>query len=230
MRKTNIGLVENAKKALSEKWGYVWGTFGQLLTPSLLQRKIKQYPQGVGNFETFIRANWMGRNVADCVGLIKSYIWLRNGRILYTPASDKNANGMFAEAREKGPMSTMPEILGICLFKRGHVGIYIGNGQVIEARGTKAGVIQSPIRGVGSAGWTHWFKSPHVEYIKANMESPKAPGLTEAISILVSEQIINSPEYWLRNAVKGRMVEGEFAGLLIIEMARRIKELRDGEN
>lgn len=46
MSKTNFDLVKQAEKALSEKWGYVWGSWGQILTEKLLQQKLKQYPSG----------------------------------------------------------------------------------------------------------------------------------------------------------------------------------------
>ena len=42
--KTPAGLVKHAQKALNEKWWYVWGTFGNVLTESLLESKAKQYP------------------------------------------------------------------------------------------------------------------------------------------------------------------------------------------
>lgn len=41
-----------------------------------LYRKLEQYPDGVGNHEAFIRANWLGRRTTDCIGLIKGYGWL----------------------------------------------------------------------------------------------------------------------------------------------------------
>jgi hypothetical protein len=162
---TNKGLVEHCKKALEEKWGYVWGTFGLILTKALLQQKLQQYPEEVGQYESFIRANWLNRKTVDCVGLIKGYYWSKDGKIVYVPKTDVSANGMYTIAKEKGPIDTLPELPGICVYKQGHIGVYIGNGQVIEARGTKYGVIQTPLRGTGSTPWTHWLKCPYIEYL-----------------------------------------------------------------
>lgn len=171
---TNLGLVEYAKVALKEGWGYVWGTFGQVLTESFLQQKIRQYPQGVGSYESVIRSKWMGKNVADCVGLIKGYYWMdENGKFKYDAKTDITADTMLDRAKEKGYIGTMPEIPGVLLHKKGHVGIYIGNGEVIEARSTKEGVIKTKL----SAGnWTAWSKCPYIEYVK----DPAAPKTTPA--------------------------------------------------
>jgi hypothetical protein len=172
MLHTNKGLVEFAKKALAEKWVYVWGTFGQVLTLTLFNQKLNQYPKEVGKYADFIKANSIGRKAADCIGLIKGYYWSKeDGKILYNPATDVNANQMFNLATVKGTIDTMPENPGICVYKQGHIGVYIGNGQVIEARGTKEGVIQSPLKGTNSAGWTHWLKCPYIEY---EQEIPKS--------------------------------------------------------
>ncbi len=164
--KTNLGLVEHAKMALKERWGYVWGTFGAMLTPALLQQKISQYPSQVGAHQTFIRQNWLNRRTADCVGLIKSYVWWVGNNPKYDSKTDVNANMMYNQAKEKGTIGTIPEIPGVCVYKSGHIGVYIGNGQVIEARSTTRGVIQAPLKGSGAVAWTHWLKCPFIEYVK----------------------------------------------------------------
>ena len=166
--KTSIGLVAHAEKALSEKWGYVWGTFGLVLTNTLFEQKLKQYPQDVGNYRDFIISNWLNKRTADCVGLIKAYMWWDDEKNdpIYNSKQDVDSDGMFNMAKEKGDISTLPEIPGICLWKKGHIGIYMGNGRVIEARGTKYGVIQAPLKGTNSANWTHWLKCPFIEYVK----------------------------------------------------------------
>jgi len=111
----------------------------------------------------------MNRRVADCVGLIKSYIWWDGEKPVYNPSQDVSADGMFNLSKERGPISTLPELLGVCLWKPGHVGVYIGNGQVIEAHGTKYGVIQTPLKGPGSTAWTHWLKCPFISYVSEQL-------------------------------------------------------------
>lgn len=71
--KTPAGLVQHAQKALNEKWWYVWGTFGNVLTESLLESKAKQYPTYNGGANKAIHRKHLGQTACDCVGLIKGY-------------------------------------------------------------------------------------------------------------------------------------------------------------
>lgn len=172
--KTNLGLVEHAKMALSQKWGYVYGCYGQTLTSALLQSKLNQYPDNVKQYEAFIRANWMNSRVADCVGLIKSYLWWTDTGPSYTAVTDVSADGMYEKATKKGSLSSLPEVPGVCLRKSGHIGVYIGNGWVIESKGTKYGVVKTPLKGAGANAWTHWLECPFITYVKEELNMGKA--------------------------------------------------------
>ena len=163
--KNAADLVTYAIHAWGSGWGYVWGTYGNVLTESLLAYKLEQYPDGVGNYEGLIRANWLGGRTTDCVGLIKGYGWLNaeTMEIQYGTHGmpDIGANQMYYTARESGPISTMPDIPGLAVWHEGHIGVYIGNGQVVEAMGTKYGVVKTELAG---RGWTHWLKVPYINY------------------------------------------------------------------
>lgn len=165
--KNNLDLVQWAIAAEKAGWGYVWGACGQVLTESALASKVSQYPNEVGGQEDFIRTHWLGRRCADCVGFIKGYGWLdaETQEIEYgtNGMPDIGADAMYANATEKGMIDTIPEIPGLAVWHEGHIGIYVGNGQVIHASGTKIGVIQTPI---GASGWTHWLKIPYINYLE----------------------------------------------------------------
>lgn len=166
MDKTNLGLVEFAKRALTEKWGYVWGTYGQVLTEAMLKSKISQYPFQVGSYQAFIRQNYLNKKTVDCIGLIKAYMWESDGKVTYNPVTDVNTGMMFDRATEKGQINTIPEISGVAVYKQGHIGVYIGSGQVIEAHNTSKGVIKTPLKGAGSTPWTHWLRIPYINYVE----------------------------------------------------------------
>lgn len=164
--KTNLGLVEWANMAYESGWGYVWGTYGQIMSEGLLESKIEQYPDNVGIYEDYIRENYMGKHVADCIGLIKGYSWYdpTSGNIVYgtNGMPDIGTGSIYSNATAKGTISTMPEIPGLILYAPGHVGIYVGNGYVIHAAGTLYGVIKTS---VASGSWTGWCMNPYITYI-----------------------------------------------------------------
>ena len=165
--KNNLDLVKWAQMAYDNKWGYVWGSHGNVLTANELKRLKKTFGSHVTDKEEYIKSHWLGRRTSDCVGLIKGYGWYdeTSGTIKYgtNGMKDVTADGMFNAAVEKGPISTMPDIPGIAVWHQGHIGVYIGNGYVIHAANTYDGVIKTPIT---SSGWTHWLKVPYINYIE----------------------------------------------------------------
>ena len=173
--KNNLDLVQWAIAAYNANWGYVMGTYGLVMTEELLEAKIQQLPDAVGSYEDYIRANYMGVRTADCVGLIKGYSWLNvdTGRIGYATNGhpDVGADQLYNAATVKGPISTMPEIPGLIVHSTGHVGIYIGDGYVIEAMGTRYGVVKTR---VANRNWTGWCKSPYITYVEEAEEEEAA--------------------------------------------------------
>lgn len=145
--------------------GLCVGTFGQVLTESLLEQKINQYPSGVGDKEELIREKWLGGRTADCVGLIKSYGWLDADdlRIRYGSGGmpDIGADAMYYNAQVKGSLDTMPETPGLAVWRSGHIGVYVGNGEVIEAMGTAYGVVRTKL---AERSWTAWLEIPYISY------------------------------------------------------------------
>lgn len=165
--KNNLDLVKWSEFAADKGWGYVWGTYGTVLSDSFLESKVTQYPDEVGGNEEFIRANWLGKRTADCVGLIKGYSWYdttsQSTILVSNGMPDIGADDMYNNATEKGTIDTISEIPGLAVWKEGHIGVYIGNGEVVEAYGTTTGVIRSQL---SNGGWTHWLKIPYITYLE----------------------------------------------------------------
>lgn len=170
--KNNLDLAAYAIQAWENNWGYVWGTYGNILTPSLFAYKKQQYPDGVGNHADFIESHWLGRRTADCIGLIKGYGWLDTKSMAIGYAAngmpDYGADQMYRACKnagvqneDYGPISTLPELPGLMLWKSGHAGVYIGGGYAIEAMGTRKGVVKTK---VSDRGWQGWGKLPYIDY------------------------------------------------------------------
>ena len=166
-KKNNLGLVQWAIQAHENGWGYVYGTYGNVLTESILQDRASVFGEEVTSYMDFIRENWLGKRTSDCVGLIKGYGWYdsKSGEVKVgsNGMADVGANGMFAAATVKGTIDTIPEVPGLAVWSDGHIGIYIGNGEVIEAMNTLRGVTRTKLAG---REWTHWLQIPYISYVE----------------------------------------------------------------
>lgn len=166
--KNNLDLVTWAIRAEENKWGYVYGTYGNVLSLQILNEKASQYPDEVESQKEFIKSTWLKKRTADCIGLIKGYAWLNptlhSIEIGTNGMPDISANTMYEEATEKGTIDTIPEIPGLAVWHDGHIGIYIGNGQVVQAAGTQSGVIKNSL---SDTAWTHWLKIPYITYLES---------------------------------------------------------------
>lgn len=165
--KTAKGLVEYANAQLGLPYWY--GTFGQKATAELYAAKKKQYPELYKSWNDF--PTQYGKRVHDCVGLIKGYLWsdTTTSTPKYNSSQDVSANGMLARCKENGSISSMPDIPGVLVFMDGHVGVYIGGGFVIEARGHQYGVVKTALK---SRPWKWWGKCPWIDYGETGKQDP----------------------------------------------------------
>ena len=95
----------------------------------------------------------------------RGYGWLNPETLTIDYATngmpDLGANQMYYSASVSGPIDTMPDTPGLAVWHDGHIGVYIGNGEVIEAMGTKYGVVKTKLEG---RGWTHWLEIEYINY------------------------------------------------------------------
>lgn len=188
MSKTGKGLAEYAAAQLGRP--YWWGTFGQTATADLLEQKQRQYPEQY-TAQDFGRQ--LGQRVHDCVGLIKGYLWsdAADAPPRYSPGQDVSVAGLYEVCPERGMISSLPEEPGVCVFfgDMSHVGVYVGSGDIIEARGHAFGVIQSRLDG---ARWRLWGKPRWISYdgsAAAVIRQPELAGLPELSHGCVGEYV-----------------------------------------
>lgn len=169
MAKTAAGLVTYCKAQLGRP--YWWGTFGQISTKALYETKRGQYPSYY-TADNFLQQ--LGVKVHDCVGLIKGYLWSATPETpaMYNPAQDVNVQGLYNVCSRYGSIGAMPNEPGTCVFMRsmGHVGVYIGGGEVIEAMGHANGVVKTKLQG---RGWAFWGQPKWISYETIQTDQPK---------------------------------------------------------
>jgi len=218
--KTNIELVKHAEFALSEKWYYLWGAYGQKATQTVIDNNIKQYP--VNEQQRGYVSAAIGKNrVCDCYGLVKSCLWWadNNSNPKYNSAQDRNTLGAYNIAKEKGALSNLPEIPGLILYMTGHVGVYCGNGRFIECAGGGKGVIEGKIANgkiTKGSKFTHWFKDININY-----DIPVKTEIEISVENAIKNGIISDKMYWM-NVLNGKSAADEKYIKIVFDNAHKI--------
>ncbi|MBO7715919.1 MAG: peptidoglycan-binding protein [Methanobrevibacter sp.] len=173
IERTANNLVSFCKSVLG--CGYFYGCFGQMASESLYQYKKHQYPEYYEwSYESYKK--YFGTRVCDCAGLLKWFLWsdnMTNKNPTYNSKEDYGATGFYNNCCTiKGTLSknNINEMLpGYIFFKgngtiKNHMGIYIGNNTIIEAKGHNYGIVSSPY---GST-WEYYGKCDLIKYDGVN--------------------------------------------------------------
>lgn len=202
---------------------YVMGCFGAPIKKSNVDRYTKNHAYN----QQPVRAN-MIRVAADnhppvfgfdCVNLAKGILWGWNGdpnasyggaRYNTNGVPDTNADGMIAKCTGVSTSGWESMVPGEGLWMPGHWGIYIGDGLAVECTPAWKNCVQ--ITAVGNIGskagyptrrWTKHGRIPYVDYSDAGPVAKQPWKVT--LDNLLSDGIINSPDYW-ENVLRGRKV------------------------
>lgn len=147
---------ELAKFAESKKGTpYVYGAKGAdgKFTQSKLNWLAANYPKMFTS--TYLRKiatkGLVGKVCTDCSGLISWY----TGKVL-------GSSQMYSTAYARLPISQWQKFaVGTVVWKSGHVGVYLGNGLVAEAKGIDYGTVISKI---GDVNWTYGLTFSYIDY------------------------------------------------------------------
>ena len=165
-KKTAAEFVKAAHSAIGSKYWYACS--GQKPTRELLDASIRDWP-GKWTAARIAKARseiGKGNHVFDCIGLVRWCSGMdKNRDALYT-----NADKLRTMSNPK-PISTLPEVPGVCVFMKGHIGIYIGGGRVIEAYNFK----HVASNALSFQAWTHWGYIPWVDYGTAPKPAATTP-------------------------------------------------------
>lgn len=233
---TNLEFIAALKLILGKfKTVYMWGVFGAPVTEALIVGKAKQYPKW---YTLAKQAQLRGKAKKgyfgfDCVGLIKGVLWGWDGiehsnyggaQYASNNVPDIDANEMIK--RCSGVSSDFKKIEpGEAVWMPGHIGVYIGDGKVIECTTAWEGNVQmsaclniAPIKGLQGRKWEKHGKLPYVDYVslpEVDQESKPAPKPT----------VKPNPNYRVHKVVKGDSLW--HLALTYLGNGNRYKEIKD---
>ena len=172
-------LTEKFRQALSEHWGYIWGTSGETWTAAK-QKELEKTKDADRAQGRRYGGKWTGHRVADCSGLF-SWAFRQLGGYMYHGSDTMYRKycvnkGELRKGKRTDGAALKP---GTAVFvwngsRYSHVGLFAGDGTVIEAMGTVTGVTTTKV----TAGkWTHWGELAGVDY--ASISESKEPGTSQ---------------------------------------------------
>ena len=162
-------LIAKFQYALDNDWGYIWGTAGILWTAAR-QAQLEKTTDSDRESGRKYGKKWIGHTVADCSGLFDWAFRVLGGIDIYHGSNTIwnkycTAKGELKKGKRDDGKDLKP---GTAIFThntntdvRGHIGLYIGDGWVIEASGTINGVIKSRIT---ISKWVEWGELKGVNY------------------------------------------------------------------
>ena len=170
--------INKAKEVERSNTVYMWGTYGKPLTTALITAKANQYPKYNTPARVARHKLLVGKGYSawDCVGLIKGILWgWEPGKdVPYrgnTLVPDTGSDGMIKLCTHQST-DFRTIVPGSVVWKTGHIGIYIGNGLIIEA--TSAWTDNVLISYLGNLGkvtgypgrdtWTRHGRLPWIDY------------------------------------------------------------------
>lgn len=151
MKLTGKGLAEYAQSKKGTP--YFYGAKMQKLTESFMAQMHKAYPKTVTTaYMSKARLKKMvGKVCVDCSGLISAY----TGKVL-------GSAQLYSQAHARMDISTWKSwAVGVVCYRKGHVGVYLGNGKVAEAKGIDYGVV---ITDITKGKWTHGLTFSWIDY------------------------------------------------------------------
>lgn len=148
---TGKGLAAFAKSKIGTP--YVYGAKGAdgVFTSQRLNTLSKAYPSMFTASYIAKAKKYVGKVCTDCSGLITWY----TGKVL-------GSAQMYSTASKRIPISQIKKVpVGAVLWKSGHVGVYIGDGKVVEAKGINYGTVETK---VSSTPWEYALLFNYIDY------------------------------------------------------------------
>lgn len=177
----NIELANAAKRVANNyKTLYVMGCFGAPMNANNKTRYCNNHSYNKKSARTkMIQAATADTFGFDCCGLIKGLLWGWTGDKKLTYGGAKYTSNGFKDLSADSIIQACSEVsnkfdnieVGEAVWNSGHIGIYIGDGLVVESTPSWKNSVQitscnRTIKGYNRRNWTKHGKLPTVTYVK----------------------------------------------------------------
>lgn len=186
--------------------GYALGSQGEILTIERLAQLVRWNGRSSYYFAGYSAERWLDKRCWDCSGLV---VWAMQQLGIWKATEDYKAQGLWSN--KVTPIAAGQLQPGSLCFhwdaaaaRMSHVGVYLGNGKVQEAKGTKYGVVISALpRMQGRAGaegpdqpgsWTHYGNLKDLAYAEVADVPPAHPLIykgSRGDEVRLAQQLVN---------------------------------------
>lgn len=218
----NFEFCRRLEKVLEYKTSYMLGSFGHITSETNIKREVDRKDVNNKRYEDGARSILNKGFMFDCCGLIKGISWGFNydltkiyGGAVYklNGVNDYGADTLIniSEDVSKDFTGILP---GEAVWMSGHIGVYLGNGKVIESTprwSVCPGVKITMLGNLGYKGdkvrsWTKHGKLPWINYIAEEKKEDK-----ESENVVIYNKISECPE-WSKEAIQWFSCNGYLAG------------------
>lgn len=155
--------------------GYIYGATGWICSPARREQQAKQYPEYRDNILN-VGAKWDGKTCWDCATFTRACAKAGGAKLPSGATSQWRSDAWSM----KGTIDQLPEDAVAMLYRQKgeimqHTGLYLGDGTVVDARGTKYGVVH---QARDKYAWTHFA-------IPKGWDAEEEKGEDETMQIMV---------------------------------------------
>ena len=201
--------IDKVKEVQKTNTVYMWGTYGQVLTNDLIDYKANQYP--THNTPARVKKHkalvGKGYSAWDCVGLIKGILWGwekgKNPKYRGSEVPDVGSDSMYKNYTTHQSTDFKNILPGEVVWITGHIGVYIGDGLVIEATSRATGGFtdnvlisalgnHGAVKGYPTRSWTHHGRLKWIDYA----EQPKPEPVPKPEGDYLEHKVVKGDTPW----------------------------------
>lgn len=172
--------------------GYALGSQGEVLTRERLAQLVRWNGRSNYYFAGYSAEKWLDKRCFDCSGMV---VWAMQQLGIWGGGEDYKAQSLWTN--QITPIAAGQLQPGSLCFhwdatakRMSHVGVYLGNSRVQEAKGTKYGVVVSTLPG----SWSHYGNLKDLAYAAVAAVPPAHPLIykgSRGDEVRLAQQLLN---------------------------------------